>query len=248
MRGRNTWTDSVTHMTQGITASVTLGPPNQLCYGPVTAASLIPSDISTVIVSLWHTLAYCCLPHNKCVTVIVLCNFSVWQTDTLGKLVCHTVCIRCWPADAQSGQMQWMRWPVQCISTRCTDHCVTCITYISILYPECDAAAATRSAQLSICSKSNIIPMILYLLCITAPDHNAYWPDSDRWCRGPLTHCHTNNQNSELHKTTQKIQCFNKSVKSFFWLCSTCTSESLKINLTFLTVDNNRDQAIKRKN
>ena len=59
MRGRNTWTDSVTHMTQGITASVTLGPPNQLCYGPVTAASLIPSDVSTVIVSLRHTLAYC---------------------------------------------------------------------------------------------------------------------------------------------------------------------------------------------
>ena len=97
---------------------------------PVTAASLIPSDISTVIVSLWRTLAsaaYCnsryhpleCWPY-KCVVVIVLCNFSVWQTDTLGKLVCHTVCIRCWPADAQSGQMQWMRWPVQCISTRCS--------------------------------------------------------------------------------------------------------------------------------
>ena len=226
MRGRNTWTDSVTHMTQGITASVTLGPPNQLCYGPVTAASLIPSDISTVIVSLWHTLAYCCLPHNKCVTVIVLCNFSVCRKHT------HTVHpLLLVPASAQSGQMHWMRWPAHCTSLLFSFN-----------------PAATRSAQLSICSKSNIIPMILYLLCITAPDHNAYWPDSDRWCRGPLTHCHTNNQNSELHKTTQKIQCFNKSVKSFFWLCSTCTSESLKINLTFLTIDNNRDQAIMRKN
>ena len=136
----------------------------------------------------------------------------------------------------------------QCNASPPAAHCVTCITYISILYPECDVAAATRSVQLSICSKSNIIPMILYLLCITAPGHNAYWADTDGWCKGPLTHCHTNNQNSELHKTTQKIQCFNKSVKSFFWLCSTCTSESLKINLTFLTIDNNRDQAIKRKN
>ena len=111
MRRRNTWIDSVTHMTQGITASVTLGPPNQLCYGPVTAASLIPSDISTVIVSLWHTLAYCCLPHNKCVTVIVLCNFSVCRKHT------HTVHpLLLVPASAQSGQMHWMRWPVHCIT------------------------------------------------------------------------------------------------------------------------------------
>ena len=108
MRGGNTWIDSVTHMTQGITAGVTLGPPNQLCNGPVTAASLIPSDISTVIVSLEHTLAsagYCnpryhpleCLPY-KCVAVIVLCPAQFQcdtntHTHTLGRLVCRKLCI-----------------------------------------------------------------------------------------------------------------------------------------------------------
>ena len=186
MRGGNTWIDSVTHMTQGITAGVTLGPPNQLCNGPVTAASLIPSDISTVIVSLEHTLAsagYCnpryhpleCLPY-KCVAVIVLCP-AQFQCDTNTHTHTHTHTGQA--SVSQTVHPQHLLNPDRC--TGCAGQCTASpvTPHISILYPDSDGAAATRSAQLSICCKSNIIPMILYLLCITAATHNAYWPDTD---------------------------------------------------------------------
>ena len=100
-------------------------------------------------------------------------------------LLCNTMYKHCRASICSlSGQMHWMLWPLCSTEKRWPTQCSTEMQ-ISIPY------FPGRSAQLSICSKSNIMPMILYLLCITAPNHNAWWPNADRWCRGPLTYCHT---------------------------------------------------------
>ena len=110
---------------------------------------------------------------------------SVCHTHTHMLLLCNTMYKHCRASICSlSGQMHWMLWPLCSTEKRWPTQCSTEMQ-ISIPY------FPGRSAQLSICSKSNIMPMILYLLCITAANHNAWWPNADRWCRGPLTYCHT---------------------------------------------------------